>query len=265
MKKKTKKTLKKELSHSSTNNSELVYLKELIEDFPCENHFEVNYAADLLKTRYSYLETQIPFLLKKINEGSLSDKISHMFPNTSYEEDKLPKHLYYLMILFHFFLFEDILNNSGEFRKSTDPNNGKIGFGGADRRIVGNLKYPGLPCDKIENELVECFSFLENNSPDPIYSSIKFYRRFVKIHPFYDANGRIGRLILSIYNLQHGYYIKWGEIENGGNKTDFIKKLNSCHDREENKEKYEEYIRYLASFFRKFVITTEELITEGEG
>lgn len=264
MKKRTKKDLKKELKIGTANNSELNYLDGLMKDFPCGNDFKIEYANELLASRYDYLEKEIPLLLSCIKDGSLLPNIAKMFPNIENEKDKLPKSLYFLMRFFHFYLFENILNNAGEFRKTEDPNNGEIGFGGANRRIAGNFNYPGAPCNQIKQRLIKCFTYLEDNTDDPVYSSMCFYREFVKIHPFYDANGRIGRLILSIYNLHHGYYIRWREIDEGGNKNEFIKKLNRCHVRETNEDKYKEYLEYLPSFFRKFVISISELTDENQ-
>lgn len=163
------------------------------------------------------------------------------------------------MFFFHEYLFSKILCNAGEFRKSTDPQQGRIGFGGSDYRVIAKFKYSGSPCIEIESDLIKCFLLLTKNPADPLSASIEFYRRFVKIHPFYDANGRIGRLILTIYNLYYGIYIKWSSIETGGNKSDFIKKLNECHKRE-GQIIYHKHFEYLLSFFRKFVIKVSDMM-----
>ena len=218
-------------------------------------------AEKLLLSRYRQLEKNIPYFLELLDNAKFNKKFQKQLSVPSPVVAILPYQLYAFTFIFHMVLFDKIINNSGQIRKSTDPNGGSIGFGGADSRIIGKFKYEGAPCNLISSHLSECFALLTKNPKDPISSSIEFYRRFVKIHLFYDANGRIGRLILSIYNLYHGFYIKWGDIDKGGNKSKFLKKLNECHKRE-NQLVYSEYFAHLISFFRKFVIPVSELIKE---
>ncbi len=250
--------MKKKSKNGSNNNSELSYLTELINDFPLRKKISPIKAEKLLITRYLQLEKNIPALIRLIDDPELSKNISILDINYPDTVDFSPKHFYFLMYFFHSYLFSKILNNAGQFRKSSDPNGGKIGFGGSDYRIIGKFKYSGSPCNIIENDLKGCFSLLIKNPVDPLSNSVEFYRRFVKIHPYYDGNGRIGRLIISIYNLYHGNYIKWGEIESGGNKTEFIKRLNECHKRE-GQPIYNKYFSYLLSFFRKFMLKMSDI------
>lgn len=93
---------------------------------------------------------------------------------------------------------------------------------------------------------------------DPIENAIRFYQHFVYIHPFYDANGRIGRAIVSVYLNLFDYYVQWREFD-GPNNSKFISKLNACHERMESGYTYEQYLEYLVSFFRKYVISVDEL------
>lgn len=127
--------------------------------------------------------------------------------------------------------------------------------------MVGNFRFTGSNPANIVEELCSAFLLLRNNSKNPVPDVLEFYRRFVKIHPFYDANGRIARLILSIYLLHYNLYINWRGIETGGNKNKFIKKLNACHDRQEQ-HNYNEYFNYLLNFFNAFVISTQQLDQE---
>jgi len=214
-----------------------------------------------LVSRYLQLEKNIHAILKLLEEPALNQRISALFPLLNKDNDTFPAHFYFLMSFFHEYLFSKILSNAGEFRKSSDPFEGKIGFGGSDYRVIAKFKYSGSPCNEIQNDLIKCFSLLKRKPEDPLAASVEFYRRFVKIHPFYDGNGRIGRLILSIYNLYQGIYIKWSEIEIGGNKSNFIKKLNECHKREDQIIYYK-YFEYLLSFFRKFVLRVSEIMEQ---
>lgn len=240
------------------NNYELSYLKELIEDFPCRRKLSVDKAQKLLLTRYLELENRIPEIIQILKEAKFSKENMNKYLLVLNDSEMFSSYFNIMAIGFHNYLFFEVLSNAGEFRKSTDPNGGQIGFGGSDHRIIGNFKYSGSPCNEIENELRNCFSQLKINPDDPLVASVEFYRRYVKIHPFYDGNGRVGRLILTIYNRYHGLYIKWSEIETGSNRSVFIKRLNECHKRE-GQFIYSKYLNLLVQFFRKFVINVSEL------
>ena len=245
-----------------SKNSELDYLNELISDFPPRKIISVEKSFELLRTRYEQLEKSIPLFLNLLENNSPSTKL-FPFRALLLKDDNFPAHFYILCRKFHLFLFAGIVNNAGKFRQLKDPKSGVIGFGGYNRRMAGNFKYTGCNPINIETELCDSFLHLRKNSPDTLKSAMKFYRKFVKIHPFYDANGRIARLIISIYLLKFNYYINWRSLETRGNKTKFIKKLNACHIRE-NKPGYSEYFGYLVTFFRKFVISLDQLDREDQ-
>lgn len=259
MRNRIKKISKNKSKIGLSNSSERSYLSELIKDFPCKKRIPLSRAEKLLISRYRQLEKNIPKMLVLLDDHDFANKLSKQFSVYPLGDDLHPKQFYFFNFIFHKYLFDQIISNSGVIRKSTDPNEGRIGFGGSDSRIIAKFKYAGSPCNEIQTHLLECFSLLTKNPTDPISSSVEFYRRFVKIHPFYDANGRIGRLILSIYNRYHGYYIRWSEIESGSNKALFIKKLNECHKRE-NQYVYSQHFEYLLSFFKKFIIPVSELL-----
>jgi len=257
LKKKIKKTLKKSTIDGLPLNYEQSYLAELINDFPCKTKVTVVTAEKILRARYLQLEKNIPKILQLIDIVKTS-ALSKNVINLARTNKMFPEFFISQMLFFHEYLFEDILSNAGKLRLSSDPNGGRVGFGGSDSRIIGNFKYIGSPCSEIENDLSKCFALLTENPPDPISSSVEFYRRFVKIHPFYDANGRIGRLIISLYNQRHGFYINWSQIEKDGNKSNFIKRLNECHKRE-NQKVYSIHFEYLLSFVKKYTIKISEL------
>jgi len=249
--------LKINSSNGSTSNSETDYLAELILDFPPLSPVSTDKAFELLRTRYEQLEKNIGQFLSLL-KSSTPSKSLFPFQRLFIEEDRFPAHFYIFCRKFHLFLFKDILNNAGQFRQSSDPKSGIIGYGGFHRRMVGNFRYTGSSPSNIVDELCLAFLLLRNNSKNPVVDALEFYRRFVKIHPFYDANGRIARLILGIYLVHYNFYINWRGIETGGNKTKFIKRLNNCHDRQ-NQYNYNEYFGYLFDHFNSFVINVDQL------
>ncbi|MFH5884097.1 Fic family protein [Halalkalibaculum sp. DA3122] len=94
------------------------------------------------------------------------------------------------------------------------------------------MRFKGTSSSKIDEKLDMAFSHLVIDPGDPIENAMRFYQRFVYIHPSYDANGRIGRVIVSTYLNLFGYYVQWGEFD-GPNNSKFINKLNACHERME--------------------------------
>ncbi|MCB0749175.1 MAG: Fic family protein [Ignavibacteriae bacterium] len=238
-------------------NSEITYLEELIQEFGPRKKIDASEAFELLRVRYEKLEQSIPVFVNALMGEISRLKINPQSKNKS-NSDFFTVYFAVYCNSFHELLFKDILKNAGSYRKSSDPKDGYVGFGGESRRRVGSHKFSGSNPKVIKKDLASTFVLLDKNSKQPVKDALEFYRRFVYIHPFYDANGRIGRLILSIYLLYFDLYINWREIESGGNKTNFIKKLNECHKRQ-GKHKYDEHFNYLYSFFEKFVVSTDTL------
>lgn len=185
-----------------------------------------------------------------------------------------------LCLKVHAFLYWDILNNAGQVRRSSDPNAGNVYFGGIAQRTMRD-KFVGTKPGLITLELDEAFLILFNEEYNYRERSIRFYADFVAIHPFYDANGRIGRYIIDVYLQSHLHYVDWQSINKSHGK--FLRKLNYCHSvRTKYKECLEQinsnseinahkaaywksirerYIGYLLSFWTKFVF---ELDIEAE-
>lgn len=146
-------------------------------------------------------------------------------------------------------MYKDILSNAGMYRDKNDVNNGKIYFGGIKQREF-KTKYTGSPPDEIEVKVKEAIQYLVTDIESPIYNAMRFYQKFVYCHPFYDANGRIARLIVSIYLFYKGKVIDWEPFLD---KSHFYKKLNRCHDRIKQPQQYEEYFKYMIDFVSKYV------------
>ncbi|MDZ7795540.1 MAG: Fic family protein [Candidatus Marinimicrobia bacterium] len=113
-----------------------------------------------------------------------------------------------MILVIHSILYNDILNNAGKFREKDDINNGKIYFGGVEQREF-KAKYTGSPPQEIEKKIIEAIQHLVNGNESSINNAMRFYQKFVYCHPFYDANGRIARLIVSIYLYNKDLIIDW--------------------------------------------------------
>ena len=225
------------------NQSELGYLEELIRDFPARADIDPEEAVNLIQSRYLTLESQCSAFVVSLKDVSRHISFDSLFL------DIIPTS--------HSFLFKDILSNAGRYRKSSEPNNGYVGFGGTDTRSATRAKFHGSPPITIKKEIETAAKMLSSGDAEPVKNSILFYQRFVHIHPFYDANGRIGRLILTIYLGYYGYAVLWKDLETTKKNT-FLKKLNACHKRE-GQEIQREYLEILYQFWKEFVIPQSEL------
>ena len=169
----------------------------------------------------------------------------------------LPEFYSSLVKGFHSLLFVNILSNAGHFRQIDEPNRGFVGFGGPDTRSTSAAKFRGTPASEIEIEVGKAVAVLSGDAVTPLENSILFYQKFVRIHPFYDANGRIARLVVSIYLGSHGHRVLWKDLETT-KKNQFLKKLNSWHKRE-GTPSFEEYLSRLTVFWKQFVISESQL------
>lgn len=239
-------------------DSELRYLDELIRDFPPPRAIHAAQAYKIIESRYLALEKQFDVIgnilnsLPSANFDALSNELIA-------EDDYLPVHLYTITEFLHNYLFSGILCNAGEFRHIADPYYGAVGFGGVNRRMPSDFMFNGAHPSLIKENLIAAFKILQSDTAEPAATALEFYRRFVKIHPFYDANGRIARFIVSVYLRTFGKYIKWKELEQETVKNQFIKRLNECHKRE-GSELYPRYFSYLLKTFKRFVTDTSVLM-----
>lgn len=241
---KKQKSKARKSSPSLPSNSEAQYLQALIRDFPVDRNLNSTEAVIKIGTRFIQLEDKKALYLKFIR---------------NIRNNPLPlfELLWTLNRAIHNYLFNEILSKAGQFRKKTDPNNGFVGFGSDRPRNPSQTQFKDSNPDLIETELSKTFNFFSETDSNPIRTSILFYQKFVLIHPFYDANGRIARYIVSLYLLFHGYYVQWKIIEER-HKEKFIKKLNQCHNRV-GQPTFDQYFEYLHLFWKKFIIRVDEL------
>lgn len=127
--------------------------------------------------------------------------------------------------IIHNFIYDGLFTFSGNYRLSSDPRQGRIYFGPlhAQNRAP---KFEGDTPEKIEQGVKLAVSHLKWHPEDHLLQAMKFYQKFVNVHPFYDANGRIGRMIASIYLANHEQVLSWKDFDS---KRKFISKLNRCH------------------------------------
>ncbi len=85
-------------------------------------------------------------------------------------------------------------------------------------------------------------------------AAVRFYADLSAVHPFYDANGRTGRLVVSVYLHLHGWLVEWVRLD--GKEGKFMRKINSVNKRATGQTDYDDL---LVRFWRQYVVPTEGL------
>lgn len=156
----------------------------------------------------------------------------------------------------HYYIFNGILGNAGKVRNISDKNNGHVEFGlpvkgFSDSANYTRSKFIGTSPEYINTRLNETIKLLSRDASDPIENAAIFYQQFVGIHPFYDGNGRIGRIMVDVYLYSQKYFMKWGDLRK---TTRWLRQLNYCHRKMQSTQKssYSFALRWWIHYFKKF-------------
>lgn len=210
---------------------EIFYLQELMRDFPVTDGInDVEQALTELSSRFLGIEQRTFELTPSVGVTS-----------SALYFEKLARQ-------FHAILYDGILSNAGQYRQPKDPTGGVVLFG-------PQQKYAGTSASDINRILQDVFASLQEKSNDPIGDAVTFYQQFMQVHPFYDANGRIGRLIVTIYLDYYGFYIDWSGLQRN---VKWLKLLNECHERH-GQGIYHEYLNRLIAHWKKHIILKSDL------
>lgn len=225
------------------------YLRELMAEFRVADAPPVSDALYLVQERYRMLWSRLLSRTTRRFEPPYADLRNEDVQEVVAEAEKLVTEI-------HRFLFVGILSNAGTYRSSSDTHAGAVWFGGHDRfyRQVG--KFQGSAPQDIETDVRGAVEAFCRESYDPLRAICTFYQRFVRAHPFYDANGRIARLVAAIILRAFGLEVRWSEMETKNNE--FIRRLNYVHKHESNPDFY---VAILTSYVGKF---THEIETSSD-
>jgi fido (protein-threonine AMPylation protein) len=180
--------------------------------------------------------------------------LQHAKLRAIFDEDNLKKwktrDVYaFLPRLIHEFIYQGLFTFAGDYRKRTDPGNGIIRFGPQHGHRYSQ-RFRGDPPEQIVDGVNEAVGHLIWKTQDPLYQAMRFYQKFVNVHPFYDANGRIGRMISNIYLANHELVLSWKDFDGKGK---FLNKLNYCH-----KNPSSESFKFLVNYLRPYLYKIDE-------
>ena len=80
------------------------------------------------------------------------------------------------------------------------------------------------------SDLIDWYRAKEREGEHPIILAATFHYRFVRIHPFDDGNGRMGRLLMNMILIKHGYTVALVQRES---RDEFIHLLEQADKTEE--------------------------------
>ena len=109
------------------------------------------------------------------------------------------------------------------------------------RTSTGEI-YHYTPPEQVKSamsDLIDWYRKKENEGEHPIILAATFHYRFVRIHPFDDGNGRMGRLLMNMILIRNGYTVAIIPIEE---RTRYINSLEQA----DKSEDLTEFIAYIA-------------------
>lgn len=141
--------------------------------------------------------------------------------------------------------------NPGEFRYSQN-------WIGGQGSTLKNARYIPPNPDDMLNAMSELENYINNDdSLDPLIQAALIHYQFETIHPFLDGNGRVGRLLITLFLMEKGilttpalyisYYLKLNRIE--------------YYDRMTQVRRTGDYEQWVTFFLQAFAASAEDAIS----
>lgn len=119
---------------------------------------------------------------------------------------------------------------------------------------------------EIESHMKNLEDFINDDSIcnwDNLVKMAVIHHQFESIHPFFDGNGRTGRIIIILYLIQKGLLntpVLYFSRYINQNKAQYYKLLQDVRDRTDKEKAWEEWILYVLEGIRHTSIQTTKLI-----
>ena len=220
---------------SKIDPSEHAVISDLLKDFAHDPSVTVNFVYRESWQRFNAIENEYN-QIAKISELTKLD-----------EREERIRIFKALPLSLHRYMYDGLFTFAGKFRSEDDPDGGKVHFG-PQKAHQYEPEFKGDSPNEIESGIMEAVSHLFDASvTDPVEAGTLFYQKFINVHPFYDGNGRIARLLSNIFLFEFGWNINWSEFDN---KSKFIRLLNWCH-KSSSPKAYNNLVDHIKKFTRK--------------
>ena len=136
----------------------------------------------------------------------------------------------------------------------------------------GNVVYtPPQDSDTINNLMTNLERFINDEEMadlDPLIKIAIIHHQFESIHPFYDGNGRTGRIMVILYLVANGLLdlpILYLSRYITHNKGDYYRLLQAIRDKEENIEEWHNWILFILKGIEETSLNTIKMIRAIDG
>ena len=136
----------------------------------------------------------------------------------------------------------------------------------------GNVVYiPPQDGDTINNLMTNLERFINDEGMadlDPLIKTAIIHHQFESIHPFYDGNGRTGRIMVILYLVANGLLdlpILYLSRYITHNKGDYYRLLQAIRDKEENIEEWHNWILFILKGIEETSLNTIKMIRAIDG
>lgn len=133
----------------------------------------------------------------------------------------------------------------------------------------GNIIYtPPQDANTINNLMVNLERFINDDQItdlDPLIKIAIIHHQFESIHPFYDGNGRTGRILIILYLVANGLLdlpILYLSRYITHNKGDYYRLLQAIRDKEDNVEEWRNWILFILKGIEETSLNTIKMIRE---
>ncbi len=136
----------------------------------------------------------------------------------------------------------------------------------------GNIIYvPPQDTDTINNLMANLERFINDEDMadlDPLIKIAIIHHQFESIHPFYDGNGRTGRILIILYLVANGLLdlpILYLSRYITHNKGEYYRLLQSIRDKEDNIEEWRSWILFILKGIEETSLNTIRMIKAIDG